>query len=122
MDQFIIVFIDDTLIYFKTEAEHEEHVRIALQILRDSRLYTKFSKCEFWLKEFKFLAYVVSQEGIAMDSTKTDVVMDLEWSNNGSKVRSFLGLAGYYRWFVEGFSMIVALLTNLTRKEAKFEW
>ena len=104
LDQFIIVFIDDILIYSKTKEEHEEHVRIALQTLKDNHLYAKFSKCEFWLEEVKFLGHVVSKKGIAVDTSKVDAVLDWKRLTTATEVRSFLGLAGYYRRFVEGFS------------------
>ena len=122
LDQFIIVFIDDILIYSKTKEEHEEHVRIALQTLRDNHLYAKFSKCEFWLEEVKFLGHVVSQKGIAVDTSKVDAVLNWKRPNTATEVRSFLGLAGYYRRFVEGFSKIAAPLTGLTRKDSRFDW
>ena len=101
LDLFVIVFIDDILIYSKSEEEHEQHLRIALQTLKDHRLYAKFSKCEFWLQEVKFLGHVISQQGIAVDSSKTDAVANWTRPTNATEVRSFLGLAGYYRRFVE---------------------
>ena len=122
LDQFIIVFIDDILIYSKSEEEHEEHVRIALQTLRDHRLYAKFSKCEFWQKEVKFLGHVISQDGISIYSSKTDAMSNWIRPTNASEVRSLLGLAGYYRRFVEGFSKIASPLMALTRKDSKFVW
>jgi len=97
LDQFVIVFIDDILIYSKTVEEHEQHMKIALQTLRDNQLVAKFSKCEFWLKEVKFLGHVVSREGISVDSGKTDAVMSWNRPSNASEIRSFLELAGYYR-------------------------
>ncbi|KAL5567930.1 hypothetical protein UlMin_024505 [Ulmus minor] len=109
LDKFIIVFIDDILVYSKTPEEHEEHLRVTLQLLRDSKLYAKFSKCDFWLSEVHFLGHVVSKEGWAAPTSVTEI-------------RSFLGLAGYYRRFVEGFSKIAAPLTTLTRKGKKYEW
>ena len=84
-------------------------------------MYAKFSKCEFWLKEVKFLGHTVSKDGIAVDTIKTDVVLDWNKPTTATEVRSFLGLAGYYRIFVEGFSKIASPLTSLTRKDSKFE-
>ena len=87
--------------------EHKEHLRIALQTLRDDQLYAKFSKCEFWLQEVKFLGHVVNQHGIAVDSSKIDAVLSWNRPTSATEVRSFLGLAGYYRRFVEGFAKII---------------
>ncbi|KAL0561256.1 hypothetical protein IC582_001678 [Cucumis melo] len=122
LDTFVIVFIDDILIYSKTEAEHEEHLRIVLQTLRDNKLYAKFSKCEFWLKQVSFLGHVVSKAGVSVDPAKIEAVTGWTRPSTVSEVRSFLGLAGYYRRFVENFSRIATPLTQLTRKGAPFVW
>ncbi|KAL0544372.1 hypothetical protein IC582_019486 [Cucumis melo] len=122
LDTFVIVFIDDILIYSKTEAEHEEHLRIVLQTLRDNKLYAKFSKCEFWLKQVSFLGHVVSKAGVFVDPAKIEAVTGWTRPSTVSEVRSFLGLAGYYRRFVENFSRIATPLTQLTRKGAPFVW
>ncbi|KAA0033196.1 ty3-gypsy retrotransposon protein [Cucumis melo var. makuwa] len=122
LDTFVIVFIDDILIYFKTEAEHEEHLRIVLQTLRDNKLYAKFSKCEFWLKQVSFMSHVVSKAGVSVDPAKIEAVTGWTRPSTVSEVRSFLGLAGYYRRFVENFSRIATPLTQLTRKGAPFVW
>ncbi|KAL0549730.1 hypothetical protein IC582_014217 [Cucumis melo] len=122
LDTFVIVFIDDILIYSKTEAEHEEHLRIVLQTLRDNKLYAKFSKCEFWLKQVSFLGHVVSKAGVSVDPAKIEAVTGWTRPSIVSEVRSFLGLAGYYRRFVENFSRIATPLTQLTRKGAPFVW
>ncbi|KAL0551919.1 hypothetical protein IC582_011012 [Cucumis melo] len=122
LDTFVIVFIDDILIYSKTEAEHEEHLRIVLQTLRDNKLYAKFSKCEFWLKQVSFLGHVVSKAGVSVDPAKIEAVTGWTRPSTVSEVRSFLGLAGYYRRFVENFSRIATPLTQLTRKGALFVW
>ncbi|KAA0035938.1 pol protein [Cucumis melo var. makuwa] len=100
LDTFVIVFIDDILIYSKTEAEHEEHLRMVLQTLRDNKLYAKFSKCEFWLKQVSFLGHVVSKAGVSVDPAKIEAVTCWTRPSTVSEVRSFLGLAGYYRRFV----------------------
>ncbi|KAL0551316.1 hypothetical protein IC582_010402 [Cucumis melo] len=97
LDTFVIVFIDDILIYSKTEAEHEEHLRMVLQTLRDNKLYAKFSKCEFWLKQVSFLGHVVSKAGVSVDPAKIEAVTGWTRPSTVSEVRSFLGLAGYYR-------------------------
>ncbi|KAL0556646.1 hypothetical protein IC582_005160 [Cucumis melo] len=122
LDTFVIVFIDDILIYSKTEAEHEEHLRLVLQTLRDNKLYAKFSKCEFWLKQVSFLGHVVSKAGVSVDPAKIEAVTGWTRPSTVSEVRSFLGLAGYYRRFVENFSRIATPLTQLTRKGAPFVW
>jgi hypothetical protein len=122
LDRFVIVFIDDILVYSKSLEEHEDHLRIVLQILRDKKLYAKLKKCEFWLNQVVFLGHVVSKDGITVDPSKIEAVVSWDRPTNVSEVRSFLGLAGYYRRFVEGFSRIAASLTHLTRKNAKFEW
>ncbi|KAG8503648.1 hypothetical protein CXB51_001631 [Gossypium anomalum] len=122
LDKFVVVFIDDILIYSHDETEHAEHLRTVLQILRDNQLYAKFSKSEFWLREVGFLGHIVSGEGIKVDPSKISAIVDWKPPKNVSEVRSFLGLAGYYRRFVEGFSMIATPLTRLLRKDIKFEW
>ena len=122
LDQFVVVFVDDILIYSQSEWEHEYHLRIVLQLLRDHQLYAKFSKCEFWLTEVRFLGHVVSASGVSVDPEKIEAVMSWERPKSVFEMRSFLGLAGYYRRFIEDFSKIVAPMTRLTRKEVKFDW
>ena len=122
LDKFVIVFIDDILVYSSSKEEHAEHLRIVLQTLREHQLYAKFSKCQFWLDRVAFLGHVVSAEGISVDPQKIEAVVDWKPPTNVTEVRSFLGLASYYRKFVEGFSKIATPLTKLTRKEEKFIW
>ncbi|KAL0539365.1 hypothetical protein IC582_023576 [Cucumis melo] len=122
LDSFVIVFIDDILIYSKTEAEHEEHLRQVLETLRANRLYAKFSKCEFWLKKVSFLGHVVSSEGVSVDPAKIEGVTNWPRPSTVSEICSFLGLVGYYRRFVEDFSRIASPLTQLTRKGTPFVW
>ena len=121
LDQFVVVFIDDILVYSKDEQEHEQHLKIVLQTLREKKLYAKLSKCDFWLKEVSFLVHIVSAEGIRVDPAKTEVVVNWKPPRSVTKVRSFLGLAGYYRRFVKGFSIIASPLTQLLRKGVKFK-
>ena len=104
LDQFVVVFIYDILIYSKSEEEHEDHLRVILQVLRDHQLYAMFRKCEFWLTEVKFLGHVVSTSGVLVDSEKVKVVMSWERPKLGFEIRCFLGLAGYCRRFIEDFS------------------
>ncbi|XP_052726015.1 uncharacterized protein LOC128194444 [Vigna angularis] len=120
LDKFVVVFIDDILIYSKTQAEHEEHLRAVLTVLREKELYAKLSKCEFWMKEVQFLGHVVSAGGISVDPAKVRAVLDWKSPRSVTEVRSFVGLAGYYRRFIEGFAKIVAPLTQLTRKDQPF--
>ena len=122
MDQFVVVFIDDILVYSKDAQEHERHLRIVLETLREKKLYAKLSKCDFWLKEVSFLGHIVSAEGIRVDPAKIEAVVNWKSPQNVTKVRSFLGLAGNYRRFVRCFSVIASPLTKLLRKGIKFEW
>jgi hypothetical protein len=122
LDKFIEVFIDDILIYFKTEEEHEEHLRLALQKLREPQLYAKFSKCDFWLKEVSFLGHIIIDGGISVDPSKVEDVLKWEPPKTVKEIRSFLGLVGYYRRFIEGFSKILKSLTTLLEKDREFKW
>jgi len=112
-DKFVVVFINDILIYSKNEVDHAEHLRIVLSRLREHKLYAKFSKCEFWLKKGPFLGHILSKDGISIDPSKVQEVMDLKAPTSVHDVRSFLGLAGYYRHFIPNFSKIAKPLTTL---------
>ena len=114
LDKFVIVFIDDILVYSKSREEYAQHLRLVLQRLKDKQLYAKFKKCEFWLNKVIFLGHIVSHEGIMVDLAKVKAVSQWKQPRNMSEVRSFLGLAGYYRRFVEGFLKIALPLTLLT--------
>ena len=103
LDQFVVVFIDDILVYSKDAQEHEHHLRIVLQTLRENQLFAKLSKCDFWLKEVSFLGHILYAEGIRVDLVKIEAVMNWKPPRNVTMVRSFLGLVGYYRRFVQGF-------------------
>ena len=122
LDQFVIVFIDDILIYSGSKEDHKEHLRVVSQILRENLLYAKFSKCQFWLDSVAFLGHVISAEGVYVDPQKIEAIVNWKPPTNVTEIRSFLGLAGYYQKFVEGFSKLAAPLTKLTRKEEKFVW
>ena len=117
-----MVFIDDILVYSKDAKEHEQHLKIVLHTLREKKLYAKLSKCDFWLKEVSFLGHIVSSEGIRVDPTKIEAVVNWKPPRNVTEVRSFLGLAGYYRRFMRGFSVVASPLIKLLRKGIKFEW
>ncbi|WVZ84310.1 hypothetical protein U9M48_031357 [Paspalum notatum var. saurae] len=118
LDKFVVVFIDDILIYSKNEEEHEEHLRIELTRLREHKLYAKFSKCAFWLKEVSFLGHILSVKGVAVDPSKVECVLNWKQSETVTEIRSFLGLAGYYRRFIRDFSKTAKPMTSLTKKNA----
>ncbi|KAD1378137.1 hypothetical protein E3N88_42914 [Mikania micrantha] len=122
LDKFIIVFIDDILIYSKTQEEHKEHLQLALELLRKEKLYAKLSKCDFWIREVQFLGHVVNEQGIHVDKSKIEAIKNWEAPKTPTEVRQFLGLAGYYRRFSEGFSKIAQPLTALTHKDKKYLW
>jgi hypothetical protein len=122
LDKFVVVFIDDILIFSTNEEEHGEHLRLVLQKLRENQLYTKLNKCEFWLKEVSFLGHIISKRGISVDPSKVKDVLSWKTPQNVSDIRSFLGLAGYYRRFIEGFSTISKPMTELLAKDNTFEW
>ncbi|GJZ92343.1 putative reverse transcriptase domain-containing protein [Tanacetum coccineum] len=121
LDKFVIVFIDDILIYSKTREEHVEHLRLVLELLNKEKLYAKFSKCEFWLREVQFLGHVINGNGIHVDPSKIEVVKNWKAPRTPIEVRSFLGLVGYYRRFIENFSKIANSLTILTQKCKTFD-
>ena len=118
----MIVFIDDILIYSGSGEEHAVHLKIILQTLREHRLYAKLSKCPFWLDSVAFLGHIVSTVGVSVDPQKVEAILNWKPPTSVTEIRNFLGLAGYYRKFVEGFSKIAAPLTRLTRKEEPFLW
>ncbi|KAI3754605.1 hypothetical protein L1987_54392 [Smallanthus sonchifolius] len=122
LDKFVIFFIDDILIYSKSIAEHEEHLCLVLDLLKKEQLYAKFSKCEFWLKEVQFLGHIVNEKGIHVDPAKIEAVKNWQAPKTPTEVRSFLGLAGYYRRFIANFSKIVVPLTALNHKGKPYEW
>jgi hypothetical protein len=120
LDKFIVVFIDDILVFSKSKKEHEEHLRIVLQWFCDHQLYAKVSKCKFWLTKVKFLGHVVSSEGISVDPIKVWEVLDWKPPRIVHQVWSFLGLAGYYHRFIPNFSKIAKPITYPLKKEEKF--
>ncbi|XP_020271018.1 uncharacterized protein LOC109846206 [Asparagus officinalis] len=119
---FMVVFIDDILVYSKTEEDHAEHQQTMLEILWKEKLYGKLNKCEFWLEQVSFLGHVISGAGISVDPKNVDVVLRLDLPTFMAEVRSFLGMDGYYMKFIKDFAKIVGPLTRLTRKDVKFVW
>ncbi|KAL4319079.1 hypothetical protein GQ457_18G007980 [Hibiscus cannabinus] len=122
LDQFVVVFIDDILVYSRTDEDHDRHLRLVLQTLLENQLYAKLSKCEFWIREVVFLGHVVSSEGIRVDPKKVEAIVNWKQPTSVTEICSFLGLAGYYRRFVSGFSKVAAPLTKLLQKGVKYEW
>ena len=116
LDKFMIVFFDYILVYSWSNEEHEEHLRLTLQKLKEKQLYANFKKCKFWLEKVAFLGHIVSNKGISVDPTKIEAISNWSRPNNASEIRSFLGLASYYRRFVEVFSRIAMPFTQLTKK------
>jgi hypothetical protein len=122
LDKYLVVFIDDTLIFSKTEEEHEKHLRFVLDKLRSNKLYAKFSKCEFWLTQVAFLEHVISAGGVSVDPGKVKDVLNWMPPTTALEIQSFLGLAGYYRRFIKDFSKIAKPMTKLLEKNKAFEW
>jgi hypothetical protein len=122
LDRFVVVFIDDILVYSKNDSDHEEHLRVVLEKLQDNQLYAKFSKCEFWIEKVPFLGHIISKGGISVDPAKVTMVVGWKISSSVKEVQSLLGLAGYYRCFIEGFSKIVKPMTSLLEKGKEFKW
>jgi len=120
LDKFVVIFIHGILIYFKNEEEHAGHLRIVLQRLREHKLFAKFNKCEFWLKEVQFLGHIISEGGISVDPSKIKDVLNWKAPTSIPEIRSFLGLAGYYWRFVPDFSKISKPMTELLKKGVKF--
>ncbi|GJX09016.1 putative nucleotidyltransferase, ribonuclease H [Tanacetum coccineum] len=116
LDKFVIMFIDDILINSKAQEEHVKHLRLVFELLKKEKLYAKFSKCEFWLREVQFLRHVINGNGIHVDPSKIEAVKNWKAPRTPMEVRSFLGLAGYYRRFIKNFSKIAKSLTILTQK------
>jgi hypothetical protein len=122
LDKFFIVFIDDILVYSQSGLEHGHHLRIVLEKLQAHQLFAKFTKCEFWLQKVSFLGHILTAEGVAVDPKKVTAVANWKGPTTVTKIQSFLGLAGYYRRFIEGFSKIVRPMMKLLQKDQKFDW
>jgi hypothetical protein len=122
LDKFVVVFNDDILVYSRSEEEHDDHLRLVLQKLWDHKLYAKLSKCEFWLKQVAFLGHIISKGGISVNPSKAQDVLSWNAPTSVGDIQSFLGLAGYYQRFIEGFLKISKSMTKLLEKEKKFKW
>ena len=114
--------MDDILIYSKDKEEHEEHLRLVLQVLREHQLYAKLSKCDLYQRRIQYLGHVIYEEGILIDPENIEGIIGCPIPKNMTNVRSFMGLVGYYRRLINGFSNIVHPITSLQRKNAKFNW
>jgi hypothetical protein len=121
LDTFIVVLIDDILVYYQNEQEHEEHLRKVLQRLQDCQLYTKLSKCKFWISEVLFLGHIINRDGLAVDPKKVAPILDWEAPKDVRGIKSFIGMAGYYRRFIEGFSKIARPMTALLEKKVELK-
>nr|GEV74062.1 putative reverse transcriptase domain-containing protein [Tanacetum cinerariifolium] len=122
LDKFVIVFIDDILIYSKNKQEHKEHLKLILELLKKEQLYAKFSKCEFWIPKVQFFGHVIDSQGIHVDPAKIESIKYWASPKTATEILQFLCLAGYYRRFIEEFSKIVRSMTKLTQKKVKFKW
>ena len=116
LDKFVLVFLDDIVIYSKNVEGHEEHLRLKLQLLRDHKLYAKLIKCDFYKDRIHYLGDIISDKGIYVDPEKIEAIMNLPTPRNVTDVRSFMGLARYYRRFIEGFSKVAHPITSLQRE------
>jgi hypothetical protein len=122
LDKFMVVFIDNILIYSKNPEEHASYLKLVLDKLRENKLYAKFNKCEFWIDTVAFLGHVITKNGIQVDLAKVEAVANWKHPEIMTEIRSFLGLAGYYRRFIKGFSPLATLMTRLLKKDIPFMW
>jgi hypothetical protein len=122
LDKFVVVFVDDILVYSQNEQEHEEHMRKVLQRLRPCQLYAKLSKCEFWISEVLFLGHIINQEGLAVGPKKAAAILDWKAPKDARGIKSFIGMVGYYRHFIKGFSKIARPMIALLAKKVEFKW
>ena len=120
LDIFVLDFIDDILIYSKSREENEEHLKLVIQVLREHNLYAKFSKCDFFEKQVHYLGHVIYEEWVEVDTYKIKSIMDWPTPKDVFDVISSMGLAGYYRRFIKGFSKIGYPITSLQKKRVKF--
>lgn len=122
LNQLVVMFIDDIPVYSKSDEDHVGHLRTVLQMLKEKKMYDKLPKCEFWLEEVSFLIHVISSGSIIVDPAKVDAILQWEAPKLVIEIKIFLGLFGYYRRFIEGFSKLSIPLTQLTQKGKAFVW
>jgi len=122
LDEFVIIFIDDILVYSKSPEEHEVHLMRVMEKLWEQKLFAKLSKCSFWQREMGFLGHIFSAKGVSVDPEKIEAIRDWPKPTNATEIRSFLGLAGYYRRFVKGFASMAQPMSKLTGKNVPFVW
>ena len=122
LDKFVIVYLDDILIYSKGVEEHEKHVKMVLELLRKHKLYCEYSKCKFHQSEIDYLGYVISPNGLAMSQEKIKAILEWKQPVNKVGVQSFLGFANFYRRFIKNYSKVAAPLHELVRDGGIFEW
>ena len=122
LDKFVLVFLDDILVYSKNEEEHEEHLRLILQLLREHQFYAKLGKCDFYKDRIQYLGHIISKEDISVDLDKIEAIKNWPTPKNVTEVRSFIRLAGYYRRFIKIFSKVAHAITYLQRKGINFEY
>ncbi|GKC14512.1 putative reverse transcriptase domain-containing protein [Tanacetum coccineum] len=122
LDKFVIVFIDDILIYSRNKEEHTNHLRIILELLKKEKLYAKFSKCDFWICIVQFLGHLIDSQGLHVDPAKIEAVKNWTSPTTPTEIRQFLGVTGYYRRFIKDFPKIAKSLTKLTQKNKKYIW
>nr|GEV38041.1 putative reverse transcriptase domain-containing protein [Tanacetum cinerariifolium] len=122
LDKFVIVFIDDILIYSHNKEEHANHLKIIVELLRKEKLYAKLSKCDFWIRTMQFLGHLIDSQGLHVDPAKIEAVKNWASPTTPIEIRQFLGLTGYYHRFIKDFSKIAKSLTILTQKDKKFVW
>ena len=122
LDEFVLIFFDDILVYSKSEEEHEIHVRKTLELLRQHKLYAKKSKCKFFSTQVEYLGFIVSEKGISVDPAKVKDILEWPIPKNVSEIRGFLGITGWYRIFIRDYALIASALTNLLKKGLKIVW
>jgi hypothetical protein len=122
LDKFVVVFIDDILIYSQSEEEHVDHLKMVLQRLQEHQLYAKLSKCEFWIDEVLFLGHIINKDGLAVDPKKVADILNWKAPTDARGIKSFIGMTGYYRRFIEGFSKIAKPKTALLANKVEFKW
>lgn len=122
LDNFVLIFIDDILVYSKNAEEHKENLQKVLELLRKHHFYANFSKCDFLKEEIQYLGHVIFVEGISVDPEKIRTIMEWKVPQDMAEIRSFMGLAGYYQRFIESFSKISFPINSLQRKRKIFKW